>query len=569
MFVISKWPRDVLLGWLDEVFAIGQVDVAVHVRPVPDRLVVKSLTDRVVSARSQLIIEVKKGSVVRLSELEAVIRDLEGLQEAIQTNRDRMLHVTVVITVWGRDEEDLDNRSKELENILARKAAEVRPLVFRQLEGFKNTLPVMTYSLSSPGAVRNLTLGGAMACLPVTASELSHPSGAFLGFTSTGAPVFFDPFVGPPWLPNPHVAAFGYTGSGKSVTLKLLIGRLSLAGVRFVVFDPEGEYRRPCRELWGGEVITLEAGVPAGVNPLDLLPEKDPDTGREVVNVADKVADVRALVATIARGFGGRELTPQEVSLLEAAVRELYSERGVTSDPESLYERGRALPDGSFAVGRVLKRMPRLSDLAAKLERWPETKDLRLILDPFLEGSSLGMFDCETDKELDAPVVVFDLSRIKDEFTKLYAMFVVLTWCWHRFALRHAGKKMVVLDEAWMFAKWPDSAKFLETLARRGRKHRTGLVVASQHIEEFLAREEGRAVISSCATRIILGQNPTVAREVAEAFRLPAGAEERLAGYANGLCLLVAGNQMAEVQVECLPYERQFVFTGGAESAQL
>lgn len=123
------------LGWLDELFTIGQVDVAVHVRPVPDRLVVKGLTDRVVSAYSQLIIEKKRGSVDRLPELEAVIRDLESLRDAIQTNRDRMLHVTVVITAWGKDEEDLDNRSREIENVLARKAAEVRPLVFRQLEG--------------------------------------------------------------------------------------------------------------------------------------------------------------------------------------------------------------------------------------------------------------------------------------------------------------------------------------------------------------------------------------------------------------------------------------------------
>lgn len=568
MFALSKWPRDVYLGWLDELFAVGSVDVSVHVRPVPDRQVVKSLTDRVVSARSQFIIEEKKGSVDRQPELKTVINDLESLREVIQTNRDRMLHVTVIITVWGKDEEDIDTRSEEVEIIMARKATEVRPLVFRQLEGFKNTLPVMTYSLNSPGTVRNLTLGGAAACMPVTASELSHPSGVFLGFTSTGAPVFFEPFIGPPWLPNPHVAAFGYTGSGKSVSLKLLVGRLALSGVKFVVLDPEGEYRRSCRELWGGEVVTVEAGELAGMNPLDLLPERDPDTGKESVNVADKVADVRALMATVVRGFGGRDLTPHEISLLEAAVRELYSERGITSDPESLYEKGKSLSDGSFAVGKVLKPMPSLSDLAARLEKWPETKDLRLILNPFLRGSSLGMFDCETDKELQAPVVVFDLSRIRDEFTKLYTMFVVLTWCWHRFALRHTGKKMVVLDEAWMFAKWPDSAKFLETLARRGRKHRTGMVVASQHIEEFLAREEGRAVVSSCATRIILGQNPTVAREVAEAFKLPAGADERLSSYTDGRCILVAGNAMAEVQVECLPYERQFVFTGGSADAQ-
>jgi len=60
-------------------------------------------------------------------------------------------------------------------------------------------------------------------------------------------------------------------------------------------------------------------------------------------------------------------------------------------------------------------------------------------------------------------------------------------------------KKKFIVDEGWSFIRYPESAVALETVARTGRKHNCGLVVASQFIEEFLARESGRAVIGNCA----------------------------------------------------------------------
>jgi len=577
VFTISKWPRDVHVGWLDEIFSVGNVDLAVYVRPVPDRKVVKDLTGKVVSAQSQWIVEKNRGSIMRLPELENVIRDLETIREAIQCNRDRMFHVTVLIAVHGTSEEDLNMRCERVEDILARRATEVRALTFRQLEALKSILPAGNLCVHGRGTFRNLTLGGTASVLPVSSSAFSHPTGAFLGYTGTGSPVFFDPFIGPPWLPNQHMVVLGYPGSGKSVTLKTFCGRLSLMGVKVLIFDPEGEYREAAKNLYDGEIVPIAAGVPAGMNPLEIEVERDPDTEKEYINISDKVADVRALVATIVRGFASRPLEPEEIAVLEEAVRELYAERGITSDPASLYEPGgRKLPDGSFAVGGVRKRMPTLSDLHAKLGEKPGTEKLCLILKPFLRGKSLGMFDGETERDLTTPVVVFDLSRIRDEFTKFYAMFVVLTWAWHRFALRHTGKKMVVIDEAWMFVKWPDSAQFLETLARRGRKHDTALVVASQYVEEFLAREEGRSVIDGCATNILLGQNPSVVDQVVEVFKLPKGMGERLQIFTQGRCIIKvggktlqeAGGNMAEVQVTALPYEMPFVRTGGKGEPQ-
>lgn len=561
VFALSTWPRGVWLSWLDDIYSIGAVDLSLFVEPVPDRRVVDSLTKRVVRAEAQRLVDAKRGSIVRLPELTRAVADMEALRDAVQTNRDRVFFATVLIAVYGESEEDLNRRCDRLESVLARKATQARALLFRQVDGLKGILAVANPRVD--GFERNLSTGGVQAMLPVTSTSFTHPSGVFLGHAPNGTPVFFDPFIGPPRLPNAHMAVFGPPGSGKSLALKVYGGRLVLNGAKVVIFDLEREYQKAAKNLYDGQVVVIAPGRPSGINPLDLEPEVDPDTGVAAVNVLDKVADVRALLATAVQYFAGRPMGAQEVSLLEEAVREEYAARGVTSSPASLYEPGGKREDG-YAIGRVKKKMPTLSDIHARLAEKPGMEDLATVLKVFLRGGSLGMFDCETALDIDAPAVVFDMFDVKDEFTKFYAVFVTLAWAWHQFVLRQEGLKAIMIDEGWMFAKYPAAAHFLEIFARRGRKRKLSLVIASQFLEEFLSREEGRAIVGSCETLMLLRQSPTVLPQVVEAFKLPSGAAEFLEQAGPGECLLRAGNTFATLYIQPLSCEWPHVTTGGS-----
>lgn len=145
---------------------------------------------------------------------------------------------------------------------------------------------------------------------------------------------------------------------------------------------------------------------------------------------------------------------------------------GITNDVSSLYERkGGKLDNGKYAVGRIPKKMPTLSDFQKKLKERNKCKELAEILVPFLRGNSLGIFDCESKISSDADIINFDMSAIKDEFTKLYASFVILTWVWQKFVLKNKEKKKVIVcDEAWLFLKYQESAEFLVNVARRRKK---------------------------------------------------------------------------------------------------
>lgn len=200
--------------------------------------------------------------------------------------------------------------------------------------------------------------------------------------------------------------------------------------------------------------------------------EVDKKGNQEFLNILDKISEIRALLATICRNYMGRTLNADEMTEIEIVINQLYTERGISSDVNSLYlKEGGKLDNGKFVVGKIKKKMPTLSDFQKRLIERNNCSELAKLLIPFLKGNSLGLFDCESSIDTTTSIVSFDMSEIKDEFTKLYASFVLLTWAWQKFVLKNKDKKkIIVCDEAWLFLKYQESAEFLVNVARRRKK---------------------------------------------------------------------------------------------------
>ncbi len=66
---------------------------------------------------------------------------------------------------------------------------------------------------------------------------------------------------------------------------------------------------------------------------------------------------------------------------------------GITTDINSLYERkGGKLENGKYAIGKIPKKMPTLTDFHKKLKERGKCEELTNILVPFLKGNSLRNF---------------------------------------------------------------------------------------------------------------------------------------------------------------------------------
>ena len=140
-----------------------------------------------------------------------MISDLEELRTLIQTNRDKLFYVTIFIKVNAKTKEELDEKTLLIESEFAKKTALIRCLTFRQVEAWKNMLPLGLSPI--PNFERNMVTGGIATLIPISSPNLSHDTGIFVGRNIfTNAPVYIDTFIGPPSLPNPHAFVCGTSG---------------------------------------------------------------------------------------------------------------------------------------------------------------------------------------------------------------------------------------------------------------------------------------------------------------------------------------------------------------------
>ena len=163
------------------------------------------------------------------------------------------------------------------------------------------------------------------------------------------------------------------------------------------------------------------------------------------------------------------------------------------------------------------------------------------------------MFDRQSTVKAHDDNIGFNLSDIKDEFTKFYTTFVLLTWLWQKFILLNKDKdKVVAVDESWMFLKYPESANFLETLTRRGRKYKTSLIVASQFLDEFLSVDEGKAIIKGCSTTMLMKQATGNLSEITNFFNLAKGTEDFLMSARPGECILNLNGNVTAIKFDII-----------------
>lgn len=295
-------------------------------------------------------------------------------------------------------------------------------------------------------------------------------------------------------------------------------------------------------------------------------------TGRKIVNLKTRVADVLNLLAVMVGG-----LTTEYQSMMAYTMMEVYKDFGFTEKPESLYTNEQVFNEetGEFSHVAKKKQMPTLSDFHKKLVELAKARnsyELQRIansLTMFLKGGIYDIFDCQTSNELanfkNAPLVTFDISKLEESILRPIGMYVAMSWTWEKFVKKNPHiKKRVICDEAWMLVNKnmvgnQYTAQFLENCSRRIRKRNGGLLVASQNFVEFENSEQGKAVLTNAVTSIFLKQNSTDIDALQDTFKLSDGEKQFLVSAKRGEMLIKVAGQAAVAEVVALPMEERII----------
>lgn len=427
-----------------------------------------------------------------------------------------------------------------------RRAQELRAEIGRRAKGlgFVDRVPVHESRLALAPARRDgaeerpsgywhtLPTDGAAAFFPFLEESVVEPAGVLVGLLLEDAsPVVLDRWV----HPSHSWGIFGTTGAGKSFAAALYASRSRWRdpALEVIVLDPLGEFVPWARAL-GGTVLDLGPGAGPHLNPLDPV-----TTGGDRTEKAGRVGTMlRALFPT---------LRDEEGALLDRCLH-------------GLYEAGPAVPTFSELSQAVARAGPDAGRLPGFLE--------------VLTRGSLAYLDGPTAAGPGGPVHVLTLRRVPEEYRAFHLCYL-LDWMLGRVRLADRPR-LLLIDEAHGLVRRPATAEFLDTVARQLRHYRAGLLLLSQHPEDFLATEPGRSVLRNLRATLLLRLTSVseAARTFfrlteAEAQWLPRARMPREAGYSEGLLRVGEAHHPIAVVASTPEYEwlRERLSLAAAEAA--
>jgi conjugal transfer ATP-binding protein TraC len=545
VLAVVGYPRTVAAGWLSPLIEFEHpIELSVHIHPLETASVVKLLGHKLVQLQSSRLVDLRSGRLAD-PEREVAVEDAERLRDALQRGEERVFSVSLYVLLRASAPRALDELTHRVESTLDGMLAHSRVAILEQERGFRACLPQGRDELL---VYRNLDTSSLVTTFPFTSSTLSMERGVLYGVaTRSRTPVIVDPFDAS--LENANLAVFAVAGAGKSFFVKLMAMRNLLAGVDFLIVDPENEYRAVC-DATGGQYIRLASTSSHRLNPFDLPPPATAEDGLDTL--AEQVTRLLGLL-DVMLAESGASLDRIERGVLDEALYATYERAGITRDP--------------LTHGRT---PPVLGDLHAVLSTTAGAcaASLSARLGRYVGGSlGAGLFAGQTNVELDGRLVVFNTQQLEEELRPL-ATHLIAGFVWNR-VQRERRPRLLVIDEAWSLLRYAEGGAFLSAIARRARKYYLGVVTITQDVADFLGSEHGRAVLVNSAMKLLLKQDLTTVDVVAAAFQLSDTERQQLLGATKGEGVLFARGIRLGICIEASPAEHRLATTAPRELVEL
>ncbi|MFC1789893.1 VirB4-like conjugal transfer ATPase, CD1110 family [Patescibacteria group bacterium] len=533
---ISAYPRYVAANWLAPLINFDHsLDTSMFIYPVEGRSILDKLRRKIAEMEAEIKTDLERGRVIDPA-TQAKLEDARSLQRELVKGAERFFQFSLYITIPSESLEELNQVTKQIESTLNSLLIIPKHTSLQMEEGFKTTIPICTDKLM---ITRNMDTTSLATTFPFTSSELTANEGILYGINEHNESlIIFDRFT----LENANSVVFAKSGAGKSYMVKLEILRSLMFGTDIVIIDPENEYQTLSNAL-EGQVISFGFDSKAKINPFDLSAVYT--EGENELN--QKILSLHSLFKVI---MG--DLTPSEEPILDRALVLAYKMKGITPDPATQ------------------KNEPPLMEDLYKALVGMEEKEARLLADrieKFVKGSFRGIFDQHSNVDLENPFTVFSLRDLEDALRPV-AMFVILDYIWTR-VRKKMKKRILVVDEAWYLMKYPDSASFLHSIAKRARKYFLGLTTITQDVEDFFGTEFGKQIVTNSSIQILMKQSSAAIDKLTQVFYLSEGEKHLLLAADVGEGLFFAGANHVALKVISSPDEHDLITSNPQELMEM
>ncbi len=486
-FFVISYPRYLTDNWLTPIINLDKIfDIAIYINPIETGELLKHFQKKIAEVESQIIVRQQKG-LVRDPMLDTAREDLEELRDNLTQAQEKMFDLGMYITIYADNETDLFRTESEIKSLLESKLIYIKPTLFQEEDGFKTVAPLGTDKLQ---VTQKLNSEPISSMFPFVSFDLTSETGILYGVNRHNSSlVIFDRFS----LENYNSIIFAKSGAGKSYATKLEIIRTLMFDTDVIVIDPEREYEY-LAEAIGGRYFNISLSSDHHINPFDLPIPREDESAADVLR-----SNIINLVGLFRIMLGG--LSAEEDSIIDRAITETYSLKDISADSDF-----------------TTIEPPLLSDFEMVLSGMEGTDSLLQRLTKYTHGSWASFINQPTNVDINKKFVVFSVRDMEDDL-KPAAMYIVTHFIWNA-VRKQLKKRLLVVDEAWWMMKSDDTASFLYSIAKRGRKYYLGLCTITQDVGDFMKSPYGVPIITNSSIQLLLKQSPSTMDVLQKTFNL-------------------------------------------------
>lgn len=511
---VSKLPKSLTPRFYNRLTTLEEINLitTLNINPTNSAKMIKQVDKSLSAMETERLEKIKRAGKSNLDyewvkdkKLETKISNAEQLQYDLQKNNQKIFQNNFLVCISANSFEELEDQTVKVQEAAAEMLVEIKPLLWQQLEGLQNILPLGHNSLQFQ---RTLTSEATAVNVPFNSKDFNHEKSLFYGVNLVSKNAIF---CDRKQLINGNGCVLATSGAGKSFNVKTLIEQILIRYPldEICIIEPQDEYSS-LLEVFGGQKIFISTTSDTHINPFDLsLNYGCSDTGKSEP-VKSKVEYIIAFLESI---VGANALTGGQKTIIDRCTKIIFED----------YEKS------NFSDGSLL---PTLPDFYNMLLRQPEeeAKDLALILERYVKGS-MDLFSKKTNIDIQNRLVSFDISKLSASL-QTTGYLVVLDHIQNRLSKnKELGKyTWIFIDEFHILLANPYSAQYVANFYKTGRKLNALNTVISQQISHLLRSESGKDILSNSEFALILKQKPLDLPSICNIFNI----SEEEAMYVQG-----------------------------------
>lgn len=487
---VSKLPKSLTPRFYNRLTTLEEVNLitTINITPTNAAKMMKQVDKSLSAMETERLEKIKRAGKSNLDyewvkdkKLETRISNAEQLQYDLQKNNQKIFQNNILICISANSFEDLEDQTVKVQEVAAEMLVEIKPLLWQQLEGLQNILPLGHNTIQFQ---RTLTSEATAVNVPFNSKDFLHEKSLFYGINLVSKnSIFCDRKK----LINGNGCVLATSGAGKSFNVKTIIEQILIRYPEdsVVIIDPQNEYGS-LLDVFKGQKIMISTTSNTHINPFDL----SLDYGLNETGKNDPVkSKVEYIIAFLESIVGANGLSGGQKTIIDRCTKMLFEE----------YEQS------DFTDDSLLPTLPSFYELL-KSQPEEEAKRLALIIERYVKGS-LDIFSKDTNVDIKNRLVCFDISELSSSL-QATGYLVVLDHIQNRMAVnKKLGKyTWIFIDEVHILLANPYSAQYIAKFYKVGRKFFCMNTIITQNIADMLENEQGRKILSNSEFAIILKQ---------------------------------------------------------------